>query len=43
MRIAIPRELEEYIRIKDEEIIEKKEIPAELKEKVQAFREEYAF
>lgn len=43
MRVAIPRELEEYIRLKDEEIIEKKEIPAELKEKVQAFKEEYAF
>lgn len=43
MRIAIPKELEEYIRIRDEEIIEKKEIPEELKKEVQAFKEEYAF
>lgn len=43
MRIAIPKELIEYIRIKDEEIIEKKEIPEELKKWVQAFKEDYAF
>ena len=43
MRIKIPKELNEYIRIKDEEIIELKEIPEELKEKLQSFIEEYEF
>lgn len=42
MRIKIPKELVEYIRLKDGEVIELKEIPEELKEKVRQFKEQYA-
>lgn len=41
MRIAIPNELVPYIRIRDGEIIFKKPVPYDLKQKFEAFKKEY--
>lgn len=40
MRIAIPKELVEYIRFRDNEIIIKKEIPKELINEFENFKKE---
>lgn len=40
MRIAIPQQLVEYIRFKDNEIIFKKELPEELKTDFESFKKE---
>ena len=37
MRIAIPLELSEYIRLKDGEVVFKKELPKELKDQLDVF------
>lgn len=41
MRIAIPKELIPYIRLRDGEITIKKEIPNDLKELFEKFKIEY--
>ena len=41
MRIAIPMDLAPYIRIRDGEIIFKKELPDSLKEALEIFKSEY--
>lgn len=41
MRIIIPKELIPYIRLRDGEIIVKKEIPNELKDLYEKFKAEY--
>jgi len=41
MRIMIPLELAPYIRLRDGKIIFKKELPPELRNKFQEFKEEY--
>ena len=43
MRIAIPNELVDYIKIKDDKITETKKIPNELKEKFEEFKKDFAF
>ena len=37
MRIAIPLELSEYIRLKDGEVVFKKKLPEELKDQLDVF------
>ncbi len=41
MRIAIPTQLSEYIRFRDNEIIFKKELPEELKNDFEKFKKEF--
>ena len=41
MRIAIPLELSEYIKLRDGEIVFKKELPDYLKESLEQFKNEY--
>lgn len=41
MRISIPDSLFEYIRIRDNEIVVIKEVPEELKNQLEDFKQEY--
>ena len=41
MRIAIPLELSEYIRLKDGKILFKKELPEELKQQFNVFVKQF--